>query len=618
MKNTILLICLMLSISASAFGTALRPAELVAHQKRQGQHFQSASDLFALKTTSVRDNPSVSAEVSKGVLLDYNPARAHEILTRKPQSLELSLPLTSGNQVQIELVKVDIYAPGHAVTNSDNLPIAWEEGVYYRGVVKNMPGSIAAVSFLDGEVIAMLSGPRIGNYTLGALGQENLDRTHILYQNNDLIQPPSLGCQTPDDGGIYTTEQLTGYLGMARTETTIEVFYEVDFDIFQDRGAGTAAFIGAEFNEVATLYANENLTYLISETHIIDNAADEYAGNTTSLLLQEFQNRYGTFNGDLAQLVTLKSSGGLAAGFSGLCNNDPDESMCMSSINLDFETVPTYSFDILVQTHELGHLNGSRHTHACVWNGNNTAIDGCSGATEGTCTLPGNPSGGGTIMSYCHATTVGTNFSNGFGPQPGNVIRAAAAGADCLCPDDLDITDDVLSGTCAFTASNAITASNVIFSGANVLYSGGNQVLMNPGFKVEEGATFEAHNDGCGSTLLPAATVQGEQEAFAPGPSSISDAIQPENSVSSFLKVYPNPSNGVVQFAFEVERDGINAAIFLFNSTGKLIDQPLEQEALSAGNHTMQFDGQHLPSGIYFYLVDMDGIRSTGRLVVEK
>jgi hypothetical protein len=87
----------------------------------------------------------------------------------------------------------------------------------------------------------------------------------------------------------------------------------------------------------------------------------------------------------------------------------------------------------------MGHLMGSPHTHACFWNGNNTAIDGCAGYTEdhgyGTCPVPGNPPNGGTIMSYCDGVPgVGVNFNNGFGPQPGELIRSRVAGAGCFSP----------------------------------------------------------------------------------------------------------------------------------------------------------------------------------------
>ena len=57
-----------------------------------------------------------------------------------------------------------------------------------------------------------------------------------------------------------------------------------------------------------------------------------------------------------------------------------------------YANVPTYSWTVMVFTHEMGHLMGSRHTHACVWNGNNTQIDGCY-TPEGTCPRVGYPGG---------------------------------------------------------------------------------------------------------------------------------------------------------------------------------------------------------------------------------
>ena len=68
---------------------------------------------------------------------------------------------------------------------------------------------------------------------------------------------------------------------------------------------------------------------------------------------------------------------------------------------------------------------GSEHTHKCVWNGNNTAIDGCY-EPEGSCVRPPAPSTG-TIMSYCPR-----DFAKGFGSQPGNVIRNFVKTAPCF------------------------------------------------------------------------------------------------------------------------------------------------------------------------------------------
>ena len=114
--------------------------------------------------------------------------------------------------------------------------------------------------------------------------------------------------------------------------------------------------------------------------------------------------------------------------------------MSYSGLFTFFAQVPTYSWNVNVVTHELGHLMGSRHTHECVWNGNSTMIDDC-GVRAGFpvsffCFIkprPPLPTNGGTIMSYCHRLPeIGINFAHGFGPQPGNVIRNRFNSAFCL------------------------------------------------------------------------------------------------------------------------------------------------------------------------------------------
>ncbi|MFM7766715.1 MAG: T9SS type A sorting domain-containing protein, partial [Bacteroidota bacterium] len=122
------------------------------------------------------------------------------------------------------------------------------------------------------------------------------------------------------------------------------------------------------------------------------------------------------------------------------------------AISSTYQNVPTYSRTVEVLTHEGGHLLGSRHTHDCVWNGNNTRIDGCgpaAGYNSGTCAAGPVPVSG-TIMSYCHLVSgVGINFNNGFGPQPTSTIVNTINNAACLTACSNPCTTPSAPGTIA-------------------------------------------------------------------------------------------------------------------------------------------------------------------------
>jgi hypothetical protein len=194
------------------------------------------------------------------------------------------------------------------------------------------------------------------------------------------------------------------------------------------------AYVSALFNQVAALYQNESILTTISQIYVW-TTDDPYTATTSSELLAQFRKTRTSFNGDLGQLLTLKNIDGLSSFKEG-------GSLC-SSISYKYSVAgidpfitssfsPIYTWSVNVIAHEFGHLFGSHHTHACEWNGNRTAIDGCY-PVEGTCADPGYPSGGGTIMSYCDLVpSVGVKFNLGFGPQPGNLIRNNYNNASCL------------------------------------------------------------------------------------------------------------------------------------------------------------------------------------------
>ncbi|RYD94515.1 MAG: T9SS type A sorting domain-containing protein, partial [Sphingobacteriales bacterium] len=233
-------------------------------------------------------------------------------------------------------------------------------------------------------------------------------------------------------------------------------------------------FITAAFNNVATLYNNEQITTSVSQVHVW-TTQDSYPTNSSSNALNSFKATRTSFNGDLAHLAALGGSnlGGIAW-VDVLCNNA--YRYAYSNIYSSYSTVPTYSWTVYVMTHEMGHNLGSPHTQSCSWTGG--ALDNCY-TTEGGCAPGPAPTNGGTIMSYCHLTSNGINFNNGFGTQPGNLIRNRVNAASCLStcsnpgcsqPNNLTlkIVVDNYPGETTWNlknSSNAIVASGGPYSG---------------------------------------------------------------------------------------------------------------------------------------------------------
>lgn len=408
-----------------------RMSVLVAETKLT-QTFQSAS-LFNLT-----QDESLSSFVKDGSALLLDAGKLQQLMQQKNKALTLSIPTQSGKVYELELVNVDITSAdfkvgtkgAHATENTN-----YEEGLYYRGIIKNDFNSIAAVSLFNDEVMIVFSNNE-GNFVLGKV--RNGMGKYALYNDKNVIAPPPMECATdytlPSDNNL---QQKGG--GAPSTSVVnckvVHCYYECDFAMYQAFSSNTtttANYMTSIFNVKATLYANDGMTIEISQIYVWTSTDPMAPYTTTSTVNNQFISYIGTnFNGDMANFITTRNlGGGIAQGFSGLCNKS--QAHCTSMIYTTYSPFPTYSWTVMVITHEMGHLLGSRHTHACVWNGNNTAIDGCSGATEGGCALPGNPAGGGTIMSYCHLTAVGINFNNGFGPQPAALLLGNITNAACL------------------------------------------------------------------------------------------------------------------------------------------------------------------------------------------
>ncbi|MEO6191278.1 MAG: M12 family metallo-peptidase, partial [Saprospiraceae bacterium] len=395
------------------------------------------------------------------IYLDLNLDQAQSLFNNKPDRISIQFPLPDNKIVELLLEKQDLFDSQSKITTQDDVVgIPLTGGCYYRGIIKDDFESFAAISFFENEVIGVLSNNELGNIVIGkqiAINNQIEQLTHhVIYQES------TLPIKNPFQCGVSDTNIKFSYInhnsGVAESVfpnkcKAIKVFLECTNRLYTDKGSTGAvqAYMTGVFNVVKALYANEQVNLEISEI-MVWTTADPYLKTTLPDIIYDYANRRkNNFNGTLAQLVTtfpIQQQGGIAF-VDGMCKTWDGQTgpLSFAYVYNQFSTLPTYSWSVEVMAHEMGHNFGSWHTHSCVWGpSKNAQIDNCQPADVGSCNNGVTPVGGGTVMSYCHLTSVGINFSKGFGPEPGDILRNAFATKNCIPSSFIPIASHSIKG----------------------------------------------------------------------------------------------------------------------------------------------------------------------------
>lgn len=390
-------------------------------------------------TLSLRETPiNLKEKVKEATLMEVNRPVLNKIIQQQPDLIQLSIPgIGDADGYTLKLLRQDPFTDQFKMVDGEERIIPYRPGVYYRGYIVGDPKSIAAISFFEGDIIGVTS-PAEGNQVIGKWGELNKGSTYILYNESDLQIPTPPVCAVDEtmESAVEasTTSSINPNSYQGKECKTVAVYLEADYNVFTKKGRSIQSvsnYITGIYNIVSTLYANEGINTKINKLKVWDKR-DPYNYSTSNAALNTFGQRIGNnFDGDLAHLLSLSSNnlGGLAW-VDVLCGNGHRHAF--SNIGLGYTDFPTYSWTTEVVTHEMGHNLGSPHTQRCFWGPqHNQALDNCY-ATEGGCPRGPAPRNGGTIMSYCHLTRYGINFRNGFGKEPGDLIRNRVRGAGCL------------------------------------------------------------------------------------------------------------------------------------------------------------------------------------------
>ncbi|MEY4905902.1 MAG: hypothetical protein RLZZ292_3717, partial [Bacteroidota bacterium] len=349
-----------------------------------------------------------------------------------------------GNKVfTLELVKKSNLDENFNVETPQSSEIGYDKGVFYQGIVKGDTKSVVALSFFEEELYGMIANAN-GNYVLGRIEKKNNTEQYLFYNDKELKIKTEFDCsvQEPSDYAQKMRDYLEDVNNASlRGTRCLRIFLEGDYALFQQKGNIKFAvnYLSALFHNVATLYQNEQISIKLSQVFVWDTP-DDYHPSSPTIALIQFRNHRPNFQGDLGYLVhtaadSLSNRVGGLTDLNTLCDVTKSDDYGYTPIRLSYKEVPVYSWSIMVLAHELGHNLGSPHTQSCSWT--DGPLDNCS-VPEGKCAFGPAPTNGGTIMSYCHLTSVGIKFSNGFGALPGKLIRSRVGEASCLdiCTDN--------------------------------------------------------------------------------------------------------------------------------------------------------------------------------------
>lgn len=406
--------------------------------------------------------------VSPEGVFQLNKTSFDDILKNSHSKITLQLPI--GNELHsLELNKSELFGSNFYRTYSSTQISQKNLGSHYHGKLSGFENSSVAVSFTDlGVVGLILDGEN--QYEISPFGNDSYKILPV-----EGVHEFECGAGLSPDYDEEKKNSLENNLRLSSngdilmkspTATTrcLNVYWEADTDIYDTLGVNSESYLASLFNAVQLLFSNDGIQIYLSDLFVNSGTSFYYPTIPynqigTLDMLYEFEVVRPTFNGDAAQLFSFnKGSGGGVAWVDALCSRP--YAFCW--ITSSFQQPMTYSWTVAATTHEHGHTFGSPHTFSCSWNTNNfqpgdnprgcSRIDSCriectailsSGCTVaqqnpgyGTCRVtsssicgaccapnyccgvPGSPAQGGTIMSYCHQVSVGTNLNLGFGPQP--------------------------------------------------------------------------------------------------------------------------------------------------------------------------------------------------------
>lgn len=369
-------------------------------------------------------------------------ATVQQIVQVQRPTTSLHLPMRDGTWRSCELALRSNDNSGVVTTMTTDGPgtsVATERWATYRGAT--VDGGTAVVTYhTSGELRATIIYAD-SVCTVASTNDRPLNPTYRVHMG----AVGAFGCGTPEALPSSAVVRAVGEAQKPPEQTqqldtiTVRVAVEVDYDMVESirSVSGTETYVANVLAVMSTVYEKEVRARLVlSNLRIWDRDNDPYPTDMSVFeLLDVFADEYEAnmtqTPRDLAMFLTMRGGlGGIAQTIGGLCESG--NSYCAGDVLQTIRNYPTWSWDVGMLTHEIGHLAGAIHTQSCFWPGG--PLDSCITSESGTCISfdQVRPTRG-TIMSYCHQLLdQGATMTLEFHPLHRRVVRSFLERASCL------------------------------------------------------------------------------------------------------------------------------------------------------------------------------------------
>ncbi|MBV9963134.1 MAG: zinc-dependent metalloprotease [Parafilimonas sp.] len=610
--------------NVAAYAAKLSSNETVVKQMVH-EEFMSHKEITVIDftNTATKESPSYKSSLQKflkseAIFSINNATEFVNTIQTKPTALTVILPYKN-KTLMLDVVTADIFTSDFKVY-TDKAPggLPQQTSAFYRGVVRGTNAS-ASISFFADQIEGYITLDQSTSIEITKITGMNATNQHVVYDDADLlVKGTAHYCNVLNPPAAEMQKQLNPNTN--KTTATefpcVTNYWETAYSVYQNFGTTTkvSAFITSLFNVYATLYANEKISMKLNASFIW-TTQDPYNDD-----LSTFSNNRKNFGANTAVLLSNAALGGVAW-LNTICQTSDTYRHAYCGSIARYETVlpiTSYSWPVMVTCHEVGHNLGSPHTHACAWNGNNTAIDGCgpaAGYSEG-CNGP-IPKTGGTVMSYCHLVSVGINLNKGFGQQPGDLIRSVIA--SCITQTCPRITKKCNAP--AHLITSQITATSAFVNWGDVKGAAYYYIYLSS----DGGSTFTLVADNLYVSSFKLKNLTANHNYICDvwvscgnGTYNMSEttfttsASFAENNVTDIANVFsimPNPVHNN-QFTVSLMKGYENAFVEVINSNNQVVYQ-------SRGSNALRTFAAPPTKGLYYIRVTVNNQITTEKFLVE-